>query len=63
MSWVADCHMCAHGSPGSMCQPASVVLAQSKGPSDGLGNLLKYRNVTTRKFDYATVHEVPLEKM
>lgn len=47
----------------SMYQPASVVLAQSKGPFDGLGNLLKYINVTTRKLDYGTVDEVPLEKM
>ena len=47
----------------SMCQPASVVLAQSKGPFDGLGHLLKYINVTTRKLDYATVNEVPLEQV
>lgn len=46
----------------SMYQPASVVLAQRKGPFDGLGNLLKYINVT-RKCDYGTVDEVPLEKM
>lgn len=47
----------------SVCQPAAVALAQSKAPSAGLGNLLKYINVTTRKLDYATVGEVPLEKM